>query len=76
MKAPMIFPNIYSLLDLLPSQADERVDELMGIPQQRPRQPVRLWLPGDENDNAVRQFEVIRAASPFWAAGLAGRDLY
>lgn len=37
---------------------------------------VRLWLPGDGNDNAVTQFEVIRAASPFWAVGLAGRDLY
>ena len=38
MKAPVTFPNIYSLLDLLPSQAGERVRELLAVPHQRPPQ--------------------------------------
>lgn len=36
MKAPVAFPNTYSLLDLLPSQARERVAELLAIAHQRP----------------------------------------
>lgn len=35
MKAPMAFPNIYSLLEPLPSQAGEGVGEILAIPHQR-----------------------------------------
>jgi len=37
-KVLMAFPNTYSLVDLLPSQAGERVGELLAIPHQRPPQ--------------------------------------
>jgi len=51
----MAFPNTYSLVDLLPSQAGERVGELLAIPHQRPPQLWDFgWLAMEMNETTVQ----------------------
>lgn len=66
MKAPLVFPNIYNLLDLLPAQAGK----LLAIPHQRPPQ-LRgfgcLMMEANDIHSAVTHFEASRAGRPLWA---------
>lgn len=77
MKAPVAFPNIYSLLELLPSQAGEGGRWDFGHPASEVSPAARLWLAGGgERMRPSSAIIIWRTARPFGAAGLAGRDLH